>query len=135
MDNHTPAQRSYNMSRIKNKNTSPELIVRKWLWANGYRYKLNDTKLPGKPDIIFTSRKKIIFINGCFWHKHNCKYFSFPKTNTEFWVKKLNSNAQRDQDNYQKLNELGWDILVIWTCELKPKAINNLCSKLINFLN
>ncbi len=135
MDNHTKAQRSYNMSRVQNKNTSSELIIRKWLWANGYRYRLNDRKLPGKPDIVFPGRKKVIFINGCFWHKHDCKYFKYPATSTEFWVDKLDANAMRDQENYKNLKELGWNILIIWTCELKPKVINNLCFRLVNFID
>jgi DNA mismatch endonuclease (patch repair protein) len=134
MDNHTQAQRAYNMSRVKNKNTSSEIIVRKWLWVNGYRYRLH-YNLPGKPDIVFPCRRKAIFINGCFWHKHNCKYFSYPATNADFWINKINSNVLRDQDNHRKLRELGWEILVIWTCELKPKVINSLCLKIINFLD
>jgi DNA mismatch endonuclease (patch repair protein) len=121
------------MSRVKNKNTSSEIRIRKWLWTCGYRYRLH-YNLPGKPDIVFPHRKKAIFINGCFWHKHDCKYFSYPATNIEFWIKKINSNVKRDQDNYRKLKNLGWDILIIWTCELKPKVINSLCLKLINFV-
>jgi len=121
MDVHSPEQRSYNMSRIKGKNTKPELLVRKWLWSHSYRYRLHRKDLPGKPDIVFPGRKKVIFVHGCFWHKHNCKYFKWPQTNTDFWKKKINKNVRRDQKNYQALTADGWDYFIIWECELKEK--------------
>ena len=119
MDSHTPEQRHYNMSKVKGKNTKPELAVRKWLWANGYRYRLHKKDLPGKPDIVFSGRKKVIFIHGCFWHKHDCGHFSWPKTNTEFWKKKIMKNVSRDIRNKELLKSLGWDVLTVWECSLK----------------
>lgn len=122
MDVHSPEQRSYNMSMIKCKNTKPELLVRKWLWAQGYRYRLHRKDLPGKPDIVFPKIKKVIFVHGCFWHKHNCKYFRLPKTNTDFWEEKISENVRRDQQHYQALIAGGWDYFIIWGCELKTKS-------------
>lgn len=119
MDVHTPKQRSYNMSRIKSKNTKPELLVRKWLWSQGYRYRLHRKDLPGNPDIVFPGRRKVIFVHGCFWHKHECRYFKWPQTNIEFWQTKINGNARRDQENYQALIEDGWSYFIVWECELK----------------
>jgi DNA mismatch endonuclease (patch repair protein) len=107
------------MSRIKGKNTKPELLVRKWLWSQGYRYRLHRKGLPGKPDVVFPGRKKAIFVHGCFWHKHDCKYFKWPRSNEEFWKEKINGNATRDQRNYKALQENGWDYFVLWECELK----------------
>jgi len=107
------------MSRIKGKNTKPEMLVRKWLWANGYRYRLHRKDLPGKPDIVFAGRKKAIFIHGCFWHKHECRYFKWPRTNEEFWIKKINESVTRDQKNYVDLIGGGWSYIIIWECELK----------------
>ncbi|MCI5207788.1 MAG: DNA mismatch endonuclease Vsr [Candidatus Electrothrix sp. ATG2] len=123
MDVHSPEQRSYNMSRIKGKNTKPELLVRKWLWSQGYRYRLHRKDLPGKPDIVFPGQKKAIFVHGCFWHKHDCKYFKWPRTNEEFWRKKINGNVSRDQKNYRALQEDGWDYFVLWECELKTSKV------------
>ena len=122
MDVHSPKQRSYNMSRIKGKNTKPELLVRKWLWSEGYRYRLHRKDLPGKPDIVFPGRKKAIFVHGCFWHKHDCKYFKWPRSNEEFWKEKINGNVSRDKKNYKSLQECGWDYFVLWECELKGNA-------------
>ena len=119
MDVHSPERRSFNMSRIKGKNTKPEMLVRKWLWANGYRYRLHRKDLPGKPDIVFAGRKKAIFIHGCFWHKHECRYFKWPRTNEEFWIKKINESVTRDQKNYVDLIGGGWSYIIIWECELK----------------
>ena len=119
MDVHSPERRSFNMSRIKGKNTRPEMLVRRWLWANGYRYRLHRKDLPGKPDIVFAGRKKTIFIHGCFWHKHECSYFKWPQTNAEFWRKKINESVTRDQKNYVDLIGGGWSYIIIWECELK----------------
>lgn len=119
-DVHSPEIRSYNMSRIKGKNTKPEEFVRKYLFSRGFRYRKNDIKLPGKPDIVLPKYKTCIFVNGCFWHMHRgCKYFVWPKSNVEFWQNKIKKNAERDINNYQKLKDLGWRVLVVWECELK----------------
>lgn len=116
-----PSQtRSYNMSRIKGKDTKPEEIVRKYLFSKGFRYRKNDPKLPGKPDIVLPKYRTVIFVNGCFWHMHEgCRYFVWPKHNAEFWEKKIRDNAERDKRNYKKLEEQGWKVLTIWECGLK----------------
>ena len=134
-DVHPYKVRSYNMSRVKSKGTRPELVVRKWLWCHGFRYRLNVGQLPGKPDICFPGKKKVIFVNGCFWHKHNCKKFSWPKTRDEFWRKKITSNVVRDQVNYASLSELGWDFLVIWECQIKTGINDNIAEVINQFLN
>jgi len=134
MDVHSPAQRSYNMSRIKGKDTKPEEVVRQLLWSHGYRYRLHRKDLPGKPDIVFPGRKKAIFIHGCFWHRHDCRYFKWPKTNTEFWQKKIGDNVLRDSRNYDLLAVSGWKCLVIWECETKIKNLDDLWCKIETFL-
>ena len=117
----TPKQRSYNMSQIHGKDTKPEELVRKFLFSQGFRYRTNDARLPGKPDIVLPKYKTVIFVNGCFWHKHEeCKYFVWPKNNAVFWKEKITGNVVRDQENYEKLRNLGWRIITIWECELKP---------------
>ena len=135
MDVHSPEQRSFNMSCIKGKNTKPEMIVRQWLWRNGYRYRLHRKDLPGKPDIVFAGRKKVIFVHGCFWHKHDCKYFKWPKSNAEFWHQKIEGNVHRDADNCAALTAAGWDYLVVWECELKEKNLEPLWDLIAAFLN
>ncbi|NMH89775.1 DNA mismatch endonuclease Vsr [Flavivirga sp. Y03] len=121
-DVHSKEVRSYNMSRIKGKNTKPEIVVRKFLFSNGIRYKLHDKTLPGKPDMVFPKYKKVIFVHGCFWHGHeNCKYFVVPKTRTEWWLDKINGNKKKDAENVEALKKQGWDVKTIWECELKPK--------------
>ena len=108
------------MSKIRSKNTKPEEIVRKYLFSQGFRYRKNDSRYPGKPDIVLPKYKTVIFVNGCFWHKHEgCKYFVWPKNNADFWKKKIESNIARDAKNYQQLESLGWKVLTIWECELK----------------
>jgi len=120
-DVHSKEVRSFNMSRIKGKDTKPEMLVRKFLFANGLRYKLHDKKLPGKPDMVFPKFKTIIFIQGCFWHGHdNCKYFVVPKTRTEWWLNKINGNKKKDIENISALKKSGWKIITIWECDLKP---------------
>jgi len=119
------------MSMIKGKNTKPEILVRKFLYRNGYRYRLNYSKLPGKPDIVLSKYKTVIFINGCFWHGHKgCKYFVVPKTRTEWWLKKINGTIERDKKKMNELKKLGWNVITIWECELKPekraKTLNDL---------
>lgn len=120
MDVHDKKTRSYNMSQIKSKNTKPEKMVRKYLFAHGFRYRKNDKRLPGTPDIVLPKYKTVIFVNGCFWHGHNqCRYFVIPKSNTEFWVDKINKNIERYTVNTDKLISLGWNVITIWECELK----------------
>lgn len=120
-DVHSPDIRSYNMSQIKCKNTKPEELVRKYLFAHGYRFRKNDKRYSGKPDIVLPKYKTIIFVNGCFWHKHEgCKYFVWPKNNAEFWKNKIEQNVARDKNNYRLLQEQGWHIVIVWECELKP---------------
>ncbi len=131
-DVHSPLIRSYNMSKIQGKNTKPEELVRKYLFSKGFRYRKNDKRLPGSPDIVLPRYKTVVFINGCFWHKHdNCKYFKIPETNTEFWNKKLNGNVERDKRIISDLKGKGWRVIVVWECELKPKTrektLNKLC--------
>lgn len=119
-DVHDKATRSYNMSQIKATNTKPELLVRKFLHANGFRYKLHDKKLPGKPDIVLPKYKTVIFIHGCFWHGHtNCKYFVVPKTRTEWWLNKINTNKANDAKAMKALKKEGWRVITVWECKLK----------------
>ena len=120
-DHLTPDQRHKNMAAIRAKNTKPEIIVRKYLWSYGFRYRLNHPRLPGKPDIVLRKYRTCIFVNGCFWHKHEgCKYFVIPKTRTEFWLNKVNRNQERDIEVKKKLASMGWHSITIWECELKP---------------
>lgn len=134
-DVHTPEQRSYNMSRIRNKNTKPEELVRKYLFSQGFRYRKNDSKLPGKPDIVLPKYKTVIFVNGCFWHGHEgCRYFVWPQNNEEFWENKISGNIQRDRRNRQVLTGQGWNVIVIWECELKKSKVNETLSKLVQEL-
>ncbi|WP_234234651.1 very short patch repair endonuclease [Porphyromonas gingivalis] len=115
------------MSRIRSKNTKPELALRKALFARGFRYRVNDKKLPGKPDIVLPKYKTVIFIHGCFWHGHeDCKYAYIPKTNTRFWIDKITSNAERDKVNAEKLTALGWNVLTVWECEIRHTHKQNL---------
>jgi len=134
-DVHSKATRSYNMSQIRSGNTKPEMLVRKFLHANGYRYKLHDKTLPGKPDIVFPKYKTIIFVHGCFWHGHaNCKYFKVPQTRTQWWLDKINRNKANDAKAMKALKKEGWKIITVWECQLKPakveKTLNTLVAKL-----
>lgn len=134
-DVHDKATRSYNMSRIKGKDTKPEILVRKFLFAHGFRYRLNVKTLPGKPDIVLAKYKTVIFINGCFWHGHEgCKYFVVPTTRTEWWLNKINETQKRDKEKEVQLNVLGWKVLTIWQCQLKnynlPDLINNIIAQI-----
>uniref|UniRef100_A0AAU6WM71 Very short patch repair endonuclease n=1 Tax=Chryseobacterium endophyticum TaxID=1854762 RepID=A0AAU6WM71_9FLAO len=136
-DVHSNEVRSYNMSQIKGKNTKPEILVRKFLFAKGLRYKLHDSKLPGKPDLVFPKYKTIIFIHGCFWHGHEgCKYFVIPKTRTEWWSAKIDKNKEKDMDSIKKLEDDGWRIFVVWECNLKSnkreEVLNDLYNKIIH---
>lgn len=119
-DVHDKATRSYNMSRVRSKDTKPEMLVRKYLHNQGYRYRLHVASLPGKPDIVLPKYKTVIFIHGCFWHGHKgCHYFVIPKTRTEWWLQKIKGNQKNDQLHQIQLNVLGWKVITIWECELK----------------
>ncbi|WP_136669210.1 very short patch repair endonuclease [Flavobacterium sp. H122] len=135
-DTHSKEVRSYNMSQIKSKNTKPEVLVRKFLFSKGFRYRLYRKDLPGKPDIFIPKLKCIIDIRGCFWHGHNdCRYYRPPKTNTEWWLKKIGNNIKRDVEN-EKINIAnGYNVVVIWECEIKKGDWQeNLISKLKSLL-
>ncbi|MDO9154622.1 MAG: DNA mismatch endonuclease Vsr [Paludibacter sp.] len=122
-DVHDKTTRSYNMSRIKNKNTKPEILVRKFLFANGFRYRINDKRLPGKPDIVLPKYKTVIFVNGCFWHGHeNCRYFKLPGTRTEWWKEKIEKNIDNDLKKHSQLINAGYRVIIIWECEIKNKS-------------
>lgn len=124
---------SERMSRIRSKDTGPEFVVRRLLYGMGYRYRLHVRKLPGSPDIVFHGRKKAIFVNGCFWHQHQgCKVAHIPKSNREFWQAKLDRNRKRDMANQDALRDLGWDVLVIWECEVGDSLA--LAARLLNHL-
>ena len=123
-DVHTLEQRSYNMSQIRSKSTKPEEVVRKYLFSQGFRYRKNDRRLPGKPDIVLPKYKTVIFVNGCFWHGHEeCKYFVWPRSNEEFWRNKISINIERDKRNVSSLQSQGWRVLIIWECELKKQVV------------
>ena len=148
-DKMTPAQRHYCMSRIHGKGTKPELKVRQWLWRHGYRYRLNVKSVPGKPDIVMRRYQTAIFVNGCFWHGHhvetqyiaslqdipNSSCCKIPQTNREFWVNKIKRNQERDQRNYQVLHDNGWQVIVIWECQLTPKRIEETMLRVELLLN
>jgi DNA mismatch endonuclease vsr len=120
-DNHTKEIRSMNMSHIRSKNTKPEEIVRKYLFSKGLRYRKNVKKLPGCPDIVLKKYNAVIFVNGCFWHKHDCGRFVWPSSNIEYWRRKIERNIERDQNNLKELKNIGWRVFIIWECELKKK--------------
>jgi len=133
MDVHDKKTRSYNMSKIKSNNTKPEVIVRKHLFSKGFRFRINDKRYPGKPDIILPKYKTCIFINGCFWHAHKrCRYFVWPEYNAEFWREKISDNVKRDKKNYAKLISLGWNVIVVWECEVKKSSFAKRMKDLIN---
>lgn len=123
MDVLTPEQRQKNMSRIRGKETKPEIIVRKYLFSRGVRYRKNDRRLPGHPDIVFPKYHTVVFVNGCFWHGHeNCRYYRLPKTNTVFWRNKIERNKERDSEIITRLESLGWKAIIVWECEIKTKT-------------
>ena len=161
-DKMTPAQRHYCMSRIHGKGTKPELKVRQWLWRHGYRYRLNVKSVPGKPDIVMRRYRTAIFVNGCFWHGHFVHFgveslelrvesqlevesgvlkvdssdcCKIPQTNREFWVNKIKRNQERDQKNYQILHDNGWQVIVVWECQLTPKRIEETMLRVELLLN
>jgi DNA mismatch endonuclease, patch repair protein len=135
-DVHDKETRSYNMSQIKSKNTKPEMLVRKFLHSNGFRYRLHVKKMPGKPDIVLPKYKTVIFVHGCFWHGHAyCKYYVIPKTKTEWWLNKINGNIGNDLKAIKSLKKEGWKIITLWECDLKllkaQKTLNSLLKKLL----
>ena len=133
-DRITKEHRSWNMSRIKGKDTGIEVAVRKRLFSYGYRYRKNDKSLPGKPDIVFPKYKTVVFIHGCFWHMHSeCKIARIPKSNTDFWINKLNHNVEKDKKNKKLLEDLGWKVITIWECEIE-KNLDAVTEKIINEL-
>jgi DNA mismatch endonuclease (patch repair protein) len=130
-DVHTKEVRSYNMSRIRSKHTKPELLVRKYLFSKGFRYKLHDKNLPGKPDIVLPKYKAAIYVHGCFWHGHaECKYYKVPKTRTEWWLNKINTNISNDCKSIKNLTSMGWHVFEIWECELKKDKLDNTLNNL-----
>lgn len=132
MDVHNKEIRSYNMSRIKGKKTKPEEVVAKYLFANGFRYRRNVKGLPGTPDIVLKKYRTVIFVNGCFWHCHEgCKWFVFPETNAEFWKKKFDCNRERDKQNYKKLQDNGWNVIIVWECEIRHNDRNKRLETLV----
>lgn len=123
------------MSKIRSKNTKPEMLVRKFLFSNGLRYRIHVKDLPGKPDIVLPKYKTVIFVHGCFWHGHEgCKYFIVPKTNSEWWLKKITRNKQLDAEQYKKLESENWNIIIIFECKLKKSNIDFTLNNLINKL-
>ena len=130
-DVHDKKTRSYNMSRIKGKNTRPEVLVRKYLHSQGFRFRLHDKSLPGKPDIVLKKYKTVIFVNGCFWHGHQgCKYFTLPKTRTEWWKDKIYKTKERDKKKIIELEKSGWNVITVWQCQLKGDKNDNYLKKL-----
>lgn len=129
-DTHTKEIRSKNMSHIRSANSKPEEIVRKYLFSQGFRYRKNDKRLPGKPDIVLPKYKMVIFVNGCFWHKHDCPRFVWPESNKDYWIPKILRNTERDKEIYNILESQGWRVLVVWECELKKKVREDTLRKL-----
>ena len=135
-DIHTSQQRHANMAAIHSKDTKPEMVVRRYLWGLGFRYRLNHPRLPGKPDIVMRKYRTCIFVNGCFWHGHEgCKYYTIPKTNTEFWINKVRRNKERDLKVLRELASMGWHSITIWECELKPPKREDTLKSLAYTLN
>lgn len=138
-DNHSKEVRSMNMSHIRSTNSKPEEIVRKYLFSQGFRYRKNVRKLPGCPDIVLAKYRTVIFVNGCFWHRHNCPRFVWPSSNQDYWKPKIQRNVERDCKNQMALQNLGWNVLVVWECELKravrEKRLNELVNEIKNNIN
>ena len=130
-DNHTKDVRSKNMSHIRSTNTKPEENVRKYLFSKGFRYRKNVKGLPGCPDIVLAKYKTVIFVNGCFWHKHDCTRFVWPSSNEEYWIPKIKRNVERDKANQAELKAAGWNVIIIWECELKKKIFNETMSLVV----
>ena len=122
MDVHSPEKRSFNMSRIKGRNTAPEMTIRRWLWAKGYRYRLHRKDLAGKPDIVLPRFSAAIFVHGCFWHRHGCQATTAPASRQSFWFTKFQENVNRDKRNIADLLNDGWRVMVIWECTVRGKT-------------
>lgn len=136
MDVLTPSQRHRAMASNRSKNTRPEVLVRKFLWRKGFRYRLNSPRLPGHPDIVLRKYRTCVFVNGCFWHGHvGCGCFRMPKTNREFWERKINRNRERDREEQRRLAAMGWHCITVWECELKPKVREKTLESLAYTLN
>ena len=134
-DKHSKETRSYNMSRIRSKNTKPEELVCKYLFSRGFRYRKNDRRLPGKPDIVLPKYQTVIFVNGCFWHGHGgCRYFVWPQNNADFWREKIGGNISRDTKNIAELKSAGWRVITVWECELKSAKRETTLSALVEAL-
>lgn len=129
-DNHTKEERSRNMSHIRSKNTKPEEKVRKYLFSKGFRYRKNVCTLPGCPDIVLPKYRTVVFVNGCFWHKHDCPRFVWPSSNKEYWIPKIQRNVERDKENTRRLISQGWNVLVVWECELKKNVFEQTICRL-----
>lgn len=133
-DTLSPSERSERMGLIRSKDTQPELVLRKLLRNIGFSgYRLHRTDLPGKPDIAFIGRKKAIYVHGCFWHQHKCGKYKMPKSRNDYWLPKLRRNIERDKDNIEKLQALGWSVLTVWECELKD--VDEVSNKVLRFLS
>ena len=135
-DVHTPEQRHKNMAAIHSSSTKPELKLRRALWSLGFRYRINEKDLPGKPDIVLPKFRTVVFVHGCFWHGHKgCKYYTVPKTNTEFWTAKVTRNQQRDQEVWRQLEAKGWAVIIVWECELKKyrfeDTVNSVATEIV----
>lgn len=131
-DVHSKKVRSYNMSQIKATDTKPELVVRRFLHGNGFRFRLNDKKVFGKPDLVLKRLKTVVFVHGCFWHGHkNCRYATIPKSNTAFWKKKIAGNIKRDEVVKRHLKKENWNIIILWECQLKPQKREKTLHKLL----
>lgn len=130
-DIYSKSKRSDIMSRISGKETKPEILVRKYLFSEGFRYRKNVKELPGKPDIVLLKYKTVIFIHGCFWHGHSCKKGTLPESNIEFWKEKIGKNVERDNRNILELKEKGWNVIVIWQCEIKNVELQTIRLKKI----
>ena len=131
-DNHSKEIRSMNMSHIRSTNSKPEEIVRKYLFSKGFRYRKNVKDLPGKPDIVLKKYKTVGFVNGCFWHKHDCPRFVWPSSNQDYWIPKIQKNAERDKMNIKRLQDEGWNVITIWECQLKSGLAEHTLQKLVN---
>ena len=129
-DNHSKEVRSMNMSHIRSTNSKPEEQVRKYLFSKGFRYRKNVKTLPGCPDIVLPKYKTVIFVNGCFWHKHDCPRFVWPSSNEDYWRPKIMGNVEREKRNIAELQQLGWNVLTVWECELKKKVIDKTLEQL-----
>lgn len=136
MDKLTKEQRHRNMAAIHGKDTKPEMLVRKFLFSRGFRFRLNHPRLPGHPDLVLRKYRTVIFVNGCFWHGHdNCKYFRLPRTNVEFWKNKIERNKKRDHEEQIRLAAMGWHCITVWECQLKPQLREETLESLAYTLN